>query len=121
MAHVMKAKSQFRQGIVNTRTYHITKLADHNGSPQDTLADQPNRRTKVPAFRATPALKGRPNGILKLYFQYLSKCMRLIPLIFNPISLFEESMGEADGTLSHLKPWTQAGLVESRLDPFFTI
>ena len=34
----------------------------------------------------------------------------LLPLTFNPISLFEEWMGEADGTLSRLNPWKQAGL-----------
>ena len=35
---------------------------------------------------------------------------QLIPLTFNPISLFEEWMGEADGTISRLNPWKQAGL-----------
>ena len=35
---------------------------------------------------------------------------QLIPLTFNPISLFEEWMGEADGTLSRLKPWKTTDL-----------
>ena len=74
----------------------------------------------------------RNRGIVKLEMQCLSHNQRmrhlaqkhhaelttadgeteaqLIPLTFNPISLFEEWMGEADGTLSRLNPWKRSGL-----------